>query len=141
MALSINRLKGLNNWIENKVKDQEEELCRTKEDLENMDLIYKNSSCSCEKIICENCELLENKIYYLLKTLDKLTTGKSNFEDVFSFTEMCIWKSRFGILPSKQRKKIAKPFSNFPEKQSVKMSFQPVFFLSAKNKKKIKRDT
>jgi len=39
---------------------------------------------------------------------------------------MCIWKRRFGFLPQSKEKKITKPFSNFPEKQSVKISFQPV---------------
>jgi len=47
LALSLNRLKGLNNWLENKVKDLEEELYKTNEDLEHLGLIYKNSSCSC----------------------------------------------------------------------------------------------
>ncbi|XP_068504663.1 uncharacterized protein [Phaseolus vulgaris] len=90
LALSLNRLKGLNNWLENKVKDLEEELYKGNEDLEHLDLIYKNSSCSCEKICCENCELLEKKICYLLKTLVKLTTGKSNFEDVL-VSQKCIF--------------------------------------------------
>jgi len=81
LALSHNRLKGLNNWLENIIKSLEEELGKTKEDFENLDLIYKNSSCSCESKVCENCENLERKIHYLLKILDKLTTGKSNFED------------------------------------------------------------
>jgi len=44
LALSLNRLKGLNNWLENRVKDLEEELSKTKEDFENLDLIYKNCS-------------------------------------------------------------------------------------------------
>jgi len=48
LALSLNWLKGLNNWLENRVKDLEEELSKTKEDFENLDLIYKNSSSSCE---------------------------------------------------------------------------------------------
>jgi len=90
LALSLNRLKGLNNWLENKVKDLEEELCKTKEDLENLDFIYKNSFCSCEIKTCENCEHLENKIYYLLKTLDKLITGKFNFEDVLA-SQKCVF--------------------------------------------------
>jgi len=84
LTLSLNRLKGLNNWLENKVKDLEEDLCKTKEDLENLDLIYKDCSCICVIKACENCELLEKKICYLLKTLDKLTTGKSYFEDVLA---------------------------------------------------------
>jgi len=61
LELSLNRLKGLNNWLENKVKDLEEELCKTKEDLENMDLIYKNSSCSCEIKACEIVNFLKRR--------------------------------------------------------------------------------
>jgi len=67
----------------------EEELGKTK-DFENLDLIYKNSSCSCESKVCENCENLERKIHYLLKILDKLTTGKSNIEDVLA-SQNCVF--------------------------------------------------
>jgi len=126
LALSFNRLKGLNNWLENKVTSLEEELCKTNEDLEHLDLIYKNSSCSCEKMNFENCDLLEKKICYLLKTLDKLTTRKSNFEDVLASQKCIFGKSGLGFYPQSKEKKIAKPFSKFPEKQSVKVSFQPV---------------
>jgi len=119
-------LKGLNNWLENKVKDLEKELYKTKEDLEHLDLIYKNSSCSCEKMSCENCELLEKKICYILKTFDKLTTGKSNFEDVLASQKCVFGKTGLGFYPQSKVKRIAKPFSNFSEKQSVKKSFQSV---------------
>jgi len=40
LALSLNRLKGLNNWLENRFKSLEEELGKTKEDFENLDLVY-----------------------------------------------------------------------------------------------------
>ena len=125
LALSLNKLKGLNNWLENKVKDLEKELYNTKEDLEHLDLIYKNSSCS-----CENCELLEEKICYLLKTLDKLTTGRSNFEDVLASQKCVFGKAGLGFHPQRKEKRIAKPFSNFPEKQSVKKSFQRLLHAS-----------
>jgi len=72
LTLSHNRLKGLNNWLENRVKSLEEELRKIKEDFENLDLIYKNSTCSCDSKFCENCENLERKIHYLLKTFDKI---------------------------------------------------------------------
>ena len=91
-------------------------MCKTNEDLENLDLIYKNSSCSCEKISCENCELLEKKIFYLLKTLDKLTTGKSNFEDVLASQKCVFGKAGLGFYPQSKEKKIAKPFFKFSRK-------------------------
>jgi len=109
-------LKGLNNRLENKVKDLEKELYKTNEDLEHLDLIYKNSSCSCEKMSCENCELLEKKICYLLKTLDKLTTGKSSFENVLTSQKCVFGKAGLGFYPKSKEKKIEKLFSNFPEK-------------------------
>ena len=113
LALSLNRLKRLNSWLENKVKNIKEDLSKTKEDLENQDLIYKNSSCSCEIKACENCELLENKICYLLKTLDKLTTGKSNFEDVLASQKCVFGKLGLGFYPQSKEKKITKPFKIF----------------------------
>ena len=48
LELPLNQLKGLNNWLENRVKFLEEELSKTKEDFENLELVYKNSSCSCK---------------------------------------------------------------------------------------------
>jgi len=99
LTLSHNRLKGLNNWLENRVESLEEELGKTKEDFENLDLIYKNSYCSCESKVCENCENLERKIHYLLKTLDKLTNEKSNFKDVLASQNCVFGKVGLGFYP------------------------------------------
>ena len=111
LALFLNRLKGLNNWLENRVKSLEEELSKTKEDFENLDLVYKNSSCNCESKVCENCEKLERKIHYLLKTLDKITTGKSNFEDVLASQKCVFGKAGLGFYPQSKENKISKPFT------------------------------
>jgi len=108
LTLSLNRLKSLNNWLENRVKSLEEELSKTKEDFENLDLVYKNSSCSCESKVCEN---LERKIYYLLKTLDKLTTRKSIFEDVLASQKCVFGKASLGFYPQGKGNKISKPFN------------------------------
>ena len=102
--------------MENRVKTLEEELSKTKEDFENLYLIYKNSSCSCETKTCENCELLEKKICYLLKTLEKLTTAKSNFENVLASQKCVFGKAGLGIYPQRKENKITKPFSNILEK-------------------------
>jgi len=85
--------------LENKVKSLKEELRKSKEDFENLDLVYRNSSCSCESNVCENCDFLEKKIYYLLKTLDKLTIGKSNFKDVLASQKCVFGKSGLGFYP------------------------------------------
>jgi len=108
--LSYNRLKGLNNWLENRVKTLEEELEKSKVDFENLDLIYKNSTCMCDSKFCENCENLERKIYYLLKTVDKLITGKSNIVNVLAYQNCVFGKTclRFYLLSKENG--ISKPF-------------------------------
>jgi len=123
LALSHNRWKGLNNWLENRVKSLEEELEKCKDDFENLDLIYKNSTCSCDSKFCEN---LERKIHHLLKTLDKLTTRKSNFEDVLASQNCVFGKASLGFYPPSKGNGISKPFSSVPEKQPIKRTIQQV---------------
>jgi len=64
-------LKGFNNWLQNRVKILEEELNNSKNDFENLEMIYQKSSCKCYSSFCENCEALQKKVHYLLKTVDK----------------------------------------------------------------------
>jgi len=47
LGLLNNFLKGLNNWLENRVKTFEEELNNSKTNFENLEMIYKNSYCKC----------------------------------------------------------------------------------------------
>jgi len=74
-------LKGLTNWLENRIKTLEEELENLKNDFQNLELIYKNSSCKCDLSVCES---LQKKVHYLVKTVDKLSKEKSNFETVLT---------------------------------------------------------
>jgi len=94
----------------------EEELRKIKEDFENLDLIYKNSASTCESKVCENCENLERKIHYLLKTLNKLTTEKSNFEDVLASQNCVFGKAGLGFYPQSKEIGISKPFFNCTRK-------------------------
>ena len=64
-------MKGFNNLLENRVKTLEEELVNSKIDFENLEMIYKNSSSECDSRFFENCESLEKKVQYLVKTVDK----------------------------------------------------------------------
>jgi len=41
LALSNNQLKGLNNWMENKINSPEEELLTVKIDFDDIEMIYK----------------------------------------------------------------------------------------------------
>ena len=68
----------------------EEELENSKTDFENIEMLYKNSSCKCDSLVCENCESLEKKVHYLVKTVDKLSKGKSNFESVLA-SQNCVF--------------------------------------------------
>jgi len=69
-------MKGLNNWLENKVKTLQEELNNFKTDFENIEIIYKNSSSKCADLKdFENCDSLQKKVHYLLKTMDKFSRG------------------------------------------------------------------
>jgi len=72
LALLNNRLKGLNNWLENRVKTLEEELKKSKTDFENLEMHCKNYSYLCDSKVCENCKTLESKVPYLVRTVDKL---------------------------------------------------------------------
>jgi len=116
LALLNNRMKWLNNWLENRVKTLEEELKNSKTDLENLELLYKNSSCLCHSKACENCETLENKVHYLIKTVDKLSKGKSNFETVLASQKCIFGKFGLGFNPQSKKSGISKPFSIVPEK-------------------------
>ena len=96
LALSNNRLKGLNNWLENKVKTLEEELEKSKIDFENLEINCKNFSHVRSSKVCENCKTLESKVHYLVKIVDKLSKGKSNFETVLAFQKCVFGKSGLG---------------------------------------------
>jgi len=111
LAFTNNTLKGLNNWLKIRVKNLEEELDNSKNDFENLDLIYKNSSCKCNSSLCENYKILENKVFYLVKTVDKLTKGKSNFENVLASQNCVFGKSGLGFNPHSKNSGFFKPFN------------------------------
>jgi len=116
LTLLNNRLKDLNNWLEIRVKTLEEELEHSKNDFENLEVIYKNSYCKCNSSVCENCESLEKKIHYLVKIVDKLSKGKSNFETVLASQNCVFGKSSLGFYPQSKKNGISKPYSTITEK-------------------------
>jgi len=126
LTLLNNWLKGLNNWLENRVKALEEELENSKTDFENPKMLYKNSSCKCDSLVWENCESLEKKVHYLVKTVDRLSKGKSNFETVLASQNCFFGKVGLGFNPQSKKNEFSKPFSKLPEKQPIEKSKQPV---------------
>jgi len=59
-----NQLKGLNNWLENRVSQLESETIDLKIDFQHLEMIYSNSVDCSEKHLaikpCENCTTLKN---------------------------------------------------------------------------------
>ena len=126
LVLSNNRLKDLNSWPEKRVKALEEELEKSKRDFEKLETHCKNSSCKCDTLICENCENLERKVHYLVSTVDKLSKGKFNFENVLA-SEKCVFgRAGLGFNPQNKQDKFSKSFSRKPVKQPIVKSKQPV---------------
>jgi len=123
LALLNNCLKGMNKWLENRVKALEEELQNSKTDFGNLEMLYKNSSCKCDSLVCENCESLEKKVHYLVKTMDKLSKSKSNFESVLAFQNCVFGKAGLSFNPEN---KFSNSFSKVPEKQPIVKSKKPV---------------
>ena len=126
LAILNNQLKGLNNWLENRVKTLEEELENSKTDFENLEMLCKNSSCKCDSLVCENCESLEKKVHYLVKTVDRLSKGKSNFENVLASQNFVFGKAGLGFNPQSKKNEFSKSFSKLLEKQPIEKSKQPV---------------
>jgi len=110
LALSNKQLKGLNNWLENRVKTLEEELEKSKIDFEKLEMHYKNSFHFCDSKICKNCKTLKSKVHYLVRTVDKLSKGKSKFETVLASQKCVFGKSGLGFNPLNKKNGISKPF-------------------------------
>ena len=99
-----NRLKGLNNWLENRVSQLEKEIVDLKTDFEHLEMIYYNST-DCfrnqpaEKP-CENCTILKNQVKYLIKTCARFTRGEANLEVVLGSQNCVFGKVGIGYNPS-----------------------------------------
>jgi len=81
LALSNNKF-GLKNWLENKINSLGKELQTVEIDFEHLEMFYKatsyNEIVSFKPTKCENCELLQDKISYLMKIVARLTLGIEN---------------------------------------------------------------
>ena len=126
LVLSNNRLKDLNSGLEKKVKSLEEDLRKAKNDFEELENHFKNASCKCDTLICKNCENLEKKVHYLVETVDKLSKGKSNFENVLASQNCVFGKAGSGFNPQNKQDWFSKSFLK-SEKQLIVKTKQPVF--------------
>jgi len=87
---------------------------KSKSDFENLETHCKNSSCKCDILICENCENLEKKVHYLVSSVDKLSKGKSNFENVLASQNCVFGRAGLGFNPQNKQDKFSKNFSKQP---------------------------
>jgi len=121
LARSNNRLKGKNNWLEARVKELEDEVLRMKTDLDH----YKTSSNldSSKPAKCENCEILQKKVNYLITTASKLTMGTANLNAILGSQNCVFEKAGIGHQPNFPRKQ--KKYSSFFETNTKQFS-QPI---------------
>ena len=75
-----------------------------------------------DTLIYENCENLENKVHYLVSTVDKLSKRKSNFENVLASQNCFFGRAGLGFNPQNKQDN----FSKQPLKQPIVKSKQPV---------------
>ena len=104
----------------------EEDFNNSKTDFENLEMIYQNSSCKCESSSCKNYESLQKKVLYLVKTVDKISKGKSNIENVLASQKCVFRKSGLGFNPQSKNNGCLKPFSTITENQPIEKSKQLV---------------
>ena len=78
----------------------------------------KNSSYLCDSKVCENCKTLESKVHYLVRTVNKISKGKSNFEIVLASQKCAFGKFGLGFNPQNKKNGISKPFSKVSEKKN-----------------------
>jgi len=109
LALSNNRLKGLNNWLEDRVKELVDEVLKLKTDFDHLEIIYKASSNfdSSQPINFENCEALQRKVNYSITTASKLFMGTANLNAILGSQNCVFEKAGIGYqigFQGKQRK-------------------------------------
>jgi len=103
-------LKGLNNWLENRVKTLEEELNHSKTDFETLEIIYKNYSCKCDSSFCENCESLEKKVHYLLKIVDKFPKANPILNPFLLLKNVFLARLGWGLIQTVRKDLFQNPF-------------------------------
>jgi len=90
----------------------EKDLNNSNVDFENLEMIYQNSSCKCNSSICKNCESLQKKVLYIVKTVDTISKGKSNLENVLASQKCVFRKFGFGFNPQRKKQWLFKTFIN-----------------------------
>jgi len=61
-------------------------------------------------------KIFEKKVHYLVRTVDKLSKDKSNFENVLASQNCVFGKTGLGFNPQNKQGKFSKSFLKLPEK-------------------------
>jgi len=80
----------------------------------------------CDSLASENCENLEKKVHYLIRTVHKLSKGKSNFQNVLASQNCVFGRAGLGFNPQNKQDNFSKKFSKQSVKQPIVKSKQPV---------------
>jgi len=75
----------------------------------------------CDSLVCEN---LEKKVHHLVRTVDKLSKGKSNFDNVLASQKGVFGRAGLGFNPQNKQDKFSKSFSKLSGKQPIVKSKQ-----------------
>ena len=106
---------------------------KLKTDFDHLEIIYKASSDldSSKPINCENCEVLQKKINYLITTSSKLSMGTGNLNANLG-SQNCVYEKVYiGYQPGFQRKQ--KKFSSFFKPNEYQFSsFKTCFYFMRK---------
>jgi len=125
-----NRLRGLNNWLDTRVNSLEEELEKVKTDFEHLNMIFRSSNykgVSSKPSKCENCEVLQAKVKYLVKTSSNLVMGMTNLDAALGSQNYVFDKAGIGYKPMFKKK--TRKFSSFLKHSSQHTShFQTCFY-------------
>jgi len=93
-----------------KITVLEKDLNQSKTDLENSELMHEKSSCKCDSNLCKNCESFQERVLYLVKTIDIISKEKSNFENVLASQTCVFGKSGLGFNPQSKQIGCTKSF-------------------------------
>ena len=115
LAQSNIRLKGMNNWLENRVKQLEDELLKAKDDSENLEKQLNSAHSSklnfSNPVDCENCVVLQSKMSYLISTASKFSMGTTNLNALLGWQNCVFEKAGIGYQAGPNGKQ--KLFNNF----------------------------
>ena len=127
-ALSNKRLKGLNYWLEDRVKQMEDEILELKTNFDHLEIIYKASSSlgSSKPINRENCEPLQNKVNYLVTTTSKPSMGTANLNTILGSQNCVFEKADIGYQTNFQGKQ--KKYNNFSTIDAQHISIPMTYF-------------